>query len=59
MTISKLVQDKEFDDLTHFKLLFSVGGGSNSTKPGALFTFLKVSFNDSRPFCLIVRFVNN
>ena len=43
--MSKLVRDKEFADLEHFKLLFSVGGGSNSTKPGALYTVLKVSSN--------------
>ena len=47
VTMSKLVRDKEFEDLEHFKLLFSVGGGSNSTKPGALFTVLKVSLNRS------------
>lgn len=41
--MSKLVRDKEFEDLEHFKLLFSVGGGSNSTKPGALYTVLEVS----------------
>ena len=38
-----LVRRGLFDDMTHYKLLFSVGGGSNSTRPGALYTTLKVS----------------
>ena len=41
--MSTLVKNKEFDDLEHFKLLYSVGGGSNSTKEGAIFSVLKVN----------------
>ena len=29
VTMSELVQNKEFDDLTFYKLLFSVGGGDD------------------------------
>ena len=43
VTLSELVQTKEFDDLTFYKLLFSVGGGSYSTREGALFNVIKVS----------------
>ena len=41
--MSELVKNKEFDDLTFYKLLFSVGGGSYSTREGALFNVIKVS----------------
>ena len=44
--MSELVQNKEFDDLTFYKLLFSVGGGSYSTREGALFNVIKVSITD-------------
>ena len=43
VTIRELVRNKEFNDLKHFKLVFSVGGGSHSTKEGALFSALKVN----------------
>ena len=43
VTVGDLVRRGTFEDLKHYKLLFSVGGGSQSTRPGALFTTLKVS----------------
>ena len=41
--MGELVDQKRFDDVNHTKILFSMGGGANSTKEGALFTALKVS----------------
>ena len=44
--MSTLVNEKEFDDVKHFKLLYSVGGGGASTKEGALFSVLKVHLSN-------------
>ena len=52
--MSKLVQDKEFDDLSFYKLLFSVGGGSYSTREGALFNVIKVNRPKMILLCILI-----
>ena len=54
VSMSKLVQDKEFDDLSFYKLLFSVGGGSYSTREGALFNVIKVNRPKMILLCILI-----
>ena len=55
VTVRQLVESKKFDDLNHWKLLLSLGGGANSIKEGTLFSVLKVSyFFDQTEFSVVM-----
>ena len=44
VTMAQLVRGKDFNDLNHHKLVFSFGGGTTSTRQGALFKCLQVNY---------------